>query len=362
MIDNAWCGIDVAKLTFAAAFHPADLDFDPKRAPSKKFKRNEEGVIQLLTWIDEHGSKHHADQYNPSKVRVLMECTGRYSTELAALLISKRKTLTPALVNAHLAKSFTQSLGFRNKNDTVDSRALSRMGIERRPHPYIQLAPVQAELRELSRLRTRLVEERKALKIRAGEVNEFASICKFQNTQAKFFDKQISEVEKKMDKLLKRSDQLLRDFKLMITIPGIGKTIAVAILAELGDLSVFKRSRQVSAMVGLSPVQKQSGTSVHGRTVISKKGNAHARRALYMAGVTLMRSPETPLGAFYQRLVEAGKAKKSAICAVMRKLIILMRALVISGKPYDPEFDHTQNWRHQLDKDTPLPFAEAIQS
>ena len=121
------------------------------------------------------------------------------------------------------------------------------------------------------------------------------------------------------------------------SIPGIAETTAALLLAEITDLTQYRSARQVAAYAGLVPRERQSGSSVRGRTRLSKIGNARLRKALYFPAITALRcSP------FFQHwaegLLKRGKSKMSVICAVMRKLIHLAYGVLKTGQPFDPEW------------------------
>jgi transposase len=129
--------------------------------------------------------------------------------------------------------------------------------------------------------------------------------------------------------------RLKQQSQLLDSIPGIAETTAALLLAELTNIKQYRSARQVAAYAGLVPRERQSGSSVRGRTRLSKIGNARLRKALYFPAVTALRcSP------FFQTwaasLQERGKSKMSVICAVMRKLIHLVYGVLKSAQPFDP--------------------------
>jgi transposase len=158
-----------------------------------------------------------------------------------------------------------------------------------------------------------------------------------QQSVAKALDTQILALERNILKLAKHDGDLGRDLALAQSVPGVGPITAAMVLAEAGDLRRFSRRGDLAAFLGVSPRVFQSGTSVHGRTRMCRMGGGHARSALYMAAVAASRN-KGALGSFYRRLVEAGKPKRSALGALMRKLLLAMRAVLIQGTPYE---DHT---------------------
>ncbi len=149
-------------------------------------------------------------------------------------------------------------------------------------------------------------------------------------------------------KRIKRCQELIRDHinshprlkresRLLDSIPGIAETTAALLLSEITDITQYGSARQIAAYAGLVPRERQSGSSVRGRTRLSKIGNARLRRALYFPAITALRcSP------FFQAwatgLQERGKSKMSVICAVMRKLVHVAYGVLKSGQPFDPEW------------------------
>ena len=124
-----WVGADVAKSTFDAALVRCDQHYPdtPLRAiPARTFERSSKGVQAFLSWLDAQG-------VDDTNVRVVMEATGNYSTELAVWMLSQRQTLRPAIANPRHTSAFIKSMGLRNKTDRLEARALGFYGVERHP-------------------------------------------------------------------------------------------------------------------------------------------------------------------------------------------------------------------------------------
>lgn len=124
---------------------------------------------------------------------------------------------------------------------------------------------------------------------------------------------------------------------LLTTIPGIGEQSASLLLAEMGNVQAYKNARQVAAHAGLTPVERSSGSSVHGKPRLSRMGNARLRHALYWPAIVAMRHNPL-LKVFSERLGDRGKAKMQVIGAVMRKLLHQVFGILKSQKPFDPNF------------------------
>ena len=329
-----WVGIDVSKQTFDAALAGPEQRFPntPLRTlPWKAFPRTREGVVAFLAWLDEYVPKR--------TVRVIMEATGRYSIELTSWLLTKRPSLRPAIENPKNTKAFIDSLNQRNRTDGLDARGLAFYGVERRPTPYEPLSRSRQELRELSRYRDTLVAQRTALKNRLREKSSSPIVARMQARQLRQLDKDIATVEQEMKRVVLEDEVFKNDFDLLTSIDGVGPITAMTVLAEVGDLRRFERARQLTAYAGVSPRVVQSGTSVRGKTRMCKRGNKRIRQALYLSAMaTLNTKRPNSLSVMHYRLCEGGKPGKAALGAVMRKQLTIMRAILISGIPYDPAF------------------------
>ena len=324
-----WVGIDVAKDKFDCALASPGLmpSAEALRAlPTATFGNAEEEIAAFLKWVRARVPKN-------APVRAVMEATGKYSLHLVEALCKKRSALAPAVANPHRTHSYLASLGIRNKTDALDARALAFYGLKNQPAAYDPLPPERARLRELSRLRDGLV---RTLAMHKNQLQEQLSKASIQILKRvlKADEEAIEKTETLMKELIGSNENLRRDFSLLDSIKGVGFVTAAVTLAEVGDLRLFKSGRQVAAHAGVNPARKQSGKAER-RPHMCKEGNVRMRQALYMAAVSAIRfNPH--LREVYQRLTAAGKERMAALGAVMRKLIVLMHAIVVSGNPYDP--------------------------
>lgn len=140
-----------------------------------------------------------------------------------------------------------------------------------------------------------------------------------------------------IDDHIDRHPQLRRDAALITSIPGLGHTTAAKLLAYLGDARRFRSARALAAFIGVTPRQKLSGSSVHGRSIISRAGHADARRSLYMPAMVALRyNPK--LKAFGERLRAQGLPPKAVIAAAMHKLVRIVYGVLRSGNAFDADF------------------------
>jgi len=335
-IDPAWVGCDVSARTFALAIDfprmpgkpPADVD----SLATATFDRTREGAGKAITWIDQQ--LEQADGLAGRPVRLVMESTGTYSLELIMWLIELRPACAPAMVNGGRASEFIRSLGQRCTDDLSDARGLARLGSDRWPAPYDPPCPVRRELRDILRLRVSLINDRTAHTSRLGQAVDTGFAHKILENQIRQINKDIERIEKRARQLLRKLPRLEADVETIDGIYGIGFITAATVIAELGDLRRFKDARQLSAFAGLSPGRKDSGTSVR-KKIPCKCGPPTLRRTLYMAAHTVVKG-DNDLADLYRQKTEKGMRPNKALMIVMRKLLLIMRAMLVFGTDYEP--------------------------
>lgn len=156
-----------------------------------------------------------------------------------------------------------------------------------------------------------------------------------------YLDRQIEQLETEILDYIGAHKKLRHDFELLTTIIGVGQTTAVTFLGELSCATNFETGRQLEVFCGIAPRLFESGSSVRSRSKMSKVGNPRVRKALYMPAICAMRL-NPALSEFAQRLKAAGKPGRVVVCAVMRKLLRIMFAVLKSGKPFDVNFQSTK--------------------
>jgi transposase len=314
-------GLDVAKLKFNACLMRAG-----GKLRHKVFPNNPQGFSQLSDWL----KKQEVEQ-----VHACLEATGTYGGSLAAYLHEQDHLVS--IVNPAAIKAYAQSHLSRTKTDRVDAALIAGFCGERRPPAW---HPPEREVQELQALVRRLEA---LIEMRTAEQNRISS-----GISVGAVRESVEELLAHLAEQIKKTEALIRDHigshpglrrqrELLDSIPGIGETTAAVLLAEVPGILQYKSARQVAAFAGLVPKERQSGSSVRGRTKLSKIGNARLRKALYFPAITALRcSP------FFQSwaggLRERGKCKMSVIGAAMRKLIHLAYGVLKTGQPFDPEW------------------------
>ncbi|MEQ1740647.1 MAG: IS110 family transposase [Methyloglobulus sp.] len=266
----------------------------------------------------------------------VMEATGVYHEQLAAYLYDKGAAVS--VVNPAQVKYYGQSLGVRTKNDKKDSVVLARYGLHEKPKRWQPEAP---EIRTLKALLARLDGIEKDLQ-RERNRQEKAEIS--QAPQAvlgslgqmiRALDNERQQLETLIQEHIDGHKRLKGNKALLESIPGVGKVIATRMLMVIGSRE-FDNASQCSAYLGLVPVQYESGSSVRGRSRLSKAGNPDIRAKLYMAAVVAT-TYNPDIKAQYLRLTRNGKSKMSALGAAMRKLVQICFGVLKHQQPYQPQ-------------------------
>jgi transposase len=259
---------------------------------------------------------------------IVLEATGSYELRAAAALAAAG--LPVAVVNPRQVRSYARAIGQLAKTDRIDARVLARFAEaaqpEVRPLPDDETRALEALITrrrqvigmlsaEESRLKTAVAVTRKPIKAHIG-----------------WLRRQLAEIDGDIDGAVRRSPLFRAKDDLLQSVPGVGTATArtlLALLPELGKLD----GKQIASLVGVAPFNQDSGTLRGRRRVWG--GRARVRTALYMAALVGSQH-NTILKALYSRLLLAGKPKKVALVACMRKLIIILNAMLRDGLPWDP--------------------------
>jgi len=337
-LDHA--GIEVSAYQFLVVRQP---DSAAEGGARREFANTPEGVQSLADWLVRPGRR----------VRVVMEATGLYGLDLA-LRLEREPSLELMVANPRAVRHFAHALMKRSKNDPIDAGVLvefaRRMPFQRWPRP----SPAALHLHALARRLEALTEMHAAEKNRlhAAQLSEAwpPEVRRDLQRSLRALERAVKRLTRQAVEVIAGDPGLNLRYQLLLSAHGIGPTSAVQILAHLAVLSPHLDVRQWVAQAGLDPRHYNSGSSVHRKTRISKAGNRHLRRALYMpALVASVREPH--LRAFYLHLLERGKTKMQALVAVMRKLLHAIFGMFKHQQP----FDGSKVYRLQQEASAPQP-------
>lgn len=270
----------------------------------------------------------------PRRVPICLEATGIYSDALAHYLYQQHYPVS--VVNPAPVKSFAAALMKRHKTDKSDAQVLAHYRAHITPPLWQPPALSQSHLQDLKRLADDLQTDRTRVKNRLEGTRPGSPVRRYLQDQLDYVEKQLAQIQAEIQKQLQEDQDLGRQADLLTSIIGIGSTSAAQVLAELPDLARFDSANALVAYAGLCPHQHESGTLLK-RSWLSKQGNAALRKALYFPALSA-KQHNPHLRPFAERLSAAGKTKMVVVAAVMRKLLVLIYAILKSGQPYDPHY------------------------
>ena len=283
----------------------------------KQFCNDKAGVKALALWA-----------YGAGVSRVIFESTGIYhrcvETGLAHYEISF------ARVNPRQARRFCEGAGQLAKTDRVDAAMLAKMGSLLALKADCPKSETLHDLKQLATARQALIKDRTAAKARLAATTHRLLSQQIKRRLSQI-ERDLSQVADLVDTIIAADEELRAKADILVSIPGIAKVTACAILTDMPELGQLS-GKQAAKLAGLAPISRQSG-KWQGKEHI-QGGRASVRRAVYLPAVVATRfNPD--LKAKYEQLVSTGKCKKLAITAVMRKLIVMANALLRDGRKWD---------------------------
>ncbi|HZL28184.1 MAG TPA: IS110 family transposase [Acidobacteriaceae bacterium] len=319
---RVFAGVDVSAKTLAVAVQREGKDGFEQR----EFANSKPGRRQLIAWL----------RKSRAQVRVALEATGTYSLDVA-LALDGAVGIEVAVLNPKTANRFAQTLG-RSKTDQADAVALSEYSLRMRFAAWRRPSGSALELRQISRYIAALAQEhtRAHNRLHAAQASETTPRCVREDLKRSMADlkKRIAELRRKAVAMVRKDAELASKLEQLTSIPGIAETSAVQLLGELAGLDPEMTVRQWVAHSGLDPAHRQSGSSVHKPSRISRHGNRHLRRALYMPALVGVRF-DPHMKAFYTLLQARHKTKLQALMAVARKLLHAIFGIFKTNTPYD---------------------------
>lgn len=325
-------GIDVAQKELVVCLARMYDDLSTELYAHKVFANNIKGFIALLLWI-----KKLTDL--SISIRYVMEATGVYHESLAYFLTDKQ--LEVSIVLPSKISNYARSLTIKTVTDKTASEAIAQFGLERNLDKWKQPSSVFRELRQLTRERDQIIEERTMVKNqlhaeKAGARPNQASLKRI-GKRIEILNKQELEIRQEITTLVKSDEEIESLLKLLCTLPGVGILTAAIVLAETNGFDLIRNKRQLTSYAGLDVKEKQSGTSVKGKPRISKKGNRFLRKAMHLPALTAIRHDER-FKAIFARTVSRHGIKMKAAVAVQRRLLEMMFTLYKTNKKYDKRY------------------------
>ena len=302
-----YIGIDVSKATL-------DIDAYPQ-SHAAQFSNDDIGRHQLIDLL-----------LDLMPALIVLEATGGLESPIAGDLAMAG--LCVAVINPRQARDFAKAIGVLAKTDAVDAHVLARFAEAIKP----EVRPLKSN--EMMALDSVLTRRRQIVEMITAETNRHTQaagkIAKQIAQHLIWLRKRLSEADDDLDGAIQQSPLWQAKSDLMTSVPGVGKITATSLLAELPELGNLAR-REISALVGVCPFSRESGKHKGRRAIWG--GRASVRAVLYMAALVASRHNPV-IKAFYQKLLAAGKVKKVALVACMRKLLVILNAMIKNNTPW----------------------------
>ncbi len=325
-------GIDVAQKELVVCLGRMYDDWSPQLYANKTFCNTIKGFVTLLQWI-----KKMTDE--AVSVRFVMEATGVYHESLAYYLDEQGFEVSIVLPNK--ISNYCRTLDIKTVTDKTASEAIAQFGLERKLNCWQRPKGIYKKLRQLTRERDQIVQERTVAKNQLHAEQAEAephkkSIVRIRQRIA-LLDKQEKEIQTELAVLIKEDKEMQALIILICSLPGVGLLTASIVLGETNGFELIRNKRQLTSYAGFDVREKQSGTSVKGKPRISKKGNKYLRKAMHLPALTAIRHDER-FKAIFARLVSKHGIKMKAAVAVQRKLLEMIFTLATKKMRYDKNY------------------------
>lgn len=309
-------GIDVSKRHLDVAIR---READGRTAEEAiRFVNAAEGIEELTDRLQ-----------NVDPDRIVLEATGGYERPVAAALAAAG--LPVAIVNPRQTRDFARATGRLAKTDEIDAGVLALFAERIRPEVR-PVASVDQEAFAALVARRRQLREMKTAEENRLQTAPSDAVRRDIEEHLSFLERRLAETEEQIDEAVEESPMWQKEEELLCSVPGVGQTTAHVLLAELPELGEANR-QEIAKLVGVAPLNADSGQRRGQRTTWG--GRASVRSALYMATLVATRH-NRHIRDFYQRLIGRGKAKKKALVACMRKLLVILNTMVKNGTPWNP--------------------------
>jgi transposase len=326
-------GLDITSKKVDICLSVIDENQKVRVVSSTSFLNTLNGFKDMEEWI----VKNHKEK--AIQLVLCMEATGVYHENCALYFSEKKYKISIILPNK--AKHYLISLGLKSKNDSIDARGLSKMGAEQCLELWQPMGKFFYELRQYTRQNQNLQEQKTVFnnQLHALEHSMYKSkaMIKQQKDTIKLFEKQLKDVEKLMKNLVNSNQVIKEKVGHICKIKGIGLLTAATILAETNGFELFKNYKQLVSYAGFDVVERESGTRT-GKTKISKKGNGHIRRALFMPAFVAITHKEKAVLDLYNRTLEKHGIKMKSYVAVQKKLLVLIYHIWKKNEAYNPNY------------------------
>lgn len=313
--EEVFIGIDVSKRWFDMAVWGQNTD--------RQFSNDEPGILQMVKLLTEL-----------SPTLVVLEASGGWEMTLVAELAFAKLPVT--VVNPTRVRDFARAAGQWAKTDKLDARMLARFAQAIRP----EVKSLRDEQDEY--LAALVARRRQVIDILTAEKNRRTTthglVRQRLEEHIRWLEEELNQLKEEIDRFIQSSSLWQTKETLLQSVPGVGPVTSCTLIAELPELGTLNRQK-IAALVGVAPFNRDSGPKRGKRRIFG--GRAGVRSVLYMAALVGSRSNPV-IRDFYQRLLARGKEKKVALVACMRKLLVILNAIIRDQKPWNAKQSHSK--------------------
>jgi transposase len=344
-------GIDVAAATFRVCLKVKNQEGKSKIKSQRKFANTSKGINALQDWLTK--------KVQPTVVlSVILEATGVYYEALAYALHDAGYRTHVLLPNR--IKGYFKFLNVKSKTDKIEAQALAQLGLDQCLPAWKPATPQMYALKRLCRERNMLIDEKTMVSNRLHAEQSCKTperaIIKRLNERLKLLTKQIGQVEEQVRQMVEQDQTLSQRIEHICQIKGLGFISVINIIAETNGFELVEHKSQLVSYAGYDVIERQSGSSVKGKTRISKKGNAHIRRTLHFPAISVVKY-HAEFTALFDRVLERTQIKMKGYTAVQRKLLVLIYTLYKKKQAYDPNYAKKQAEEQKCRQDTMPAYA-----
>ena len=304
---DPFVGIDISKATLETAIHG--------QSSVSQQSNDEAGITAVMS-----------NMQTLKPALIVVEASGGWEINLVTALALEN--LPVAVVNPTRVRYFAKAHGQYAKTDKLDALLLAQFAATIRPEVRPLKQGDQARLSSIITRRQQLVKMLTMEKNR--RVSTDAQMRSQLESHIQWLEEEIESLNSEMRQLVENCPLWQAKEKVLLSVPGVGSVTALTLLADLPELGTLNRQK-IAALVGIAPINKDSGNRKGKRRIFG--GRASVRCVLYMAALTATRSNPI-IRDFYQRLLAQGKEKKVALTACMRKLLVILNAMIRDLKPW----------------------------
>ena len=307
MTFQQFIGIDVSKARL-------DVAFDPDAAV-EQFNNTQNGHDKLVEKLPQ-----------PGTALIVFEATGRCEKPIVIRLVDLGHIVS--VVNPRQVRDFAKAHNILAKTDTIDARVIARFGEQIRPRSVAKAHDLQDELDQLVTRRRQIIDARTAEKNRRSARGNSKFVVKSLTKSLKHLDRELKLVDAEIARLVQSDDEWKSRYELLRSTPGVGDVTATTLIAELPELGQLNRQK-IASLVGLAPFNRDSGMMRGRRSIWG--GRKSIRSVLYMAALSA-RNSNPVIRRLATRLESQGKRPKVVLVACMRKLLVILNAMVKTNK------------------------------